>query len=167
MTEVQPLNSSRSTRTVVYLQDACLQHRYIRSRDTSAAVELPGRLRAVKLGIAAAISRLESLNMPPQPALAQDISGEDDIAAALGRMNLASELPTIRCRELLVPVIHSSASVAISDHPAVQFVHDDDYIERLAGWARDSYDKIAKGVPEIPDHLSQTDLYRKLYSRGL
>src|SRR5258706_12820797 len=46
--------------TAIYLQDECYKHKYIRSKDVSAIVERPERLRVLKMGIAAAIARLEA-----------------------------------------------------------------------------------------------------------
>ena len=58
------MNSRSPPTTAVYLQDACYQHRYIRSKDLSNIVERPERLRAVKVGPAAAIARLEEVLVP-------------------------------------------------------------------------------------------------------
>jgi histone deacetylase HOS3 len=155
-----------STKTVVFLQDACFRHRYIRSRETSAHVERPERLHAVKLGLAAAIARLEELLPLNFPISGKRTSGSDhdratadDLADALDRMNLVTDIPKLPV--LLVPIINSSASVDVSNHPAVKFAHDDAYLENIILWARESQVKIAAGLSEIPKKLSQTDLYRE------
>jgi histone deacetylase HOS3 len=156
----------RETKAAVYIQDACLQHRYIRSKDRSEVVERPERLRAVKLGLATAIARLEEIapvgdtNLAADPSNEEDINeGDDKLVASIARLNLASDSPK-STKNLLIPVIQSSASVDISIHPAVKFVHEDDYLENLVKLAKESHDKIAKGGSEIPGDLSQTDLYR-------
>ena len=46
--------------TAIYLQDECYKHKYIRSKDVSTIVERPERIRALKMGIGAAIARLEA-----------------------------------------------------------------------------------------------------------
>lgn len=171
--------------TAVFLQDACLKHRFIRSRDSSNIVERPERLRAVKLGVSAAIARLEgpipvgkqvpedsSKHEMGSPLKAADVSqveagAEADILAeAMGRMNIApatslEEFPL--SRSLPIRVLRSSAQVNILNHAAVKFVHGDIdgdvYLEKLKVWARDSADKIAAGQSEIPEGLSQGDLY--------
>jgi len=152
-----------STKTVVFLQDACFRHHYIRSRETSAHVERPERLHAVKLGLAAAIARLEELLSPKflkrTSGSDHDRATADDLADALDRMNLVTDIPKLPV--LLVPIINSSASVDVSNHPAVKFAHDDVYLENLILWARESQVKIAAGLSEIPKKLSQTDLYRE------
>jgi histone deacetylase HOS3 len=157
----------RETKAAVYIQDACLQHRYIRSKDRSEVVERPERLRAVKLGLATAIARLEEIapagdtHLAATPGNEEDVNeGDDKLVASIARLNLASDSP--KSTNLLIPVIQSSASVDISIHPAVKFVHEGDYLEKLVKLARESHDKIAKGGSEIPNDLSQTDLYRAL-----
>ena len=52
-------NSIPNFKTAILIQDACYQHRYIRSKDLSAIVERPERIRAVKVGLSAAIARIE------------------------------------------------------------------------------------------------------------
>lgn len=49
----------RPPRTAVLFQPACTLHRYIRTTDDSTIVERPHRIRAVKVGVAAAWARLE------------------------------------------------------------------------------------------------------------
>lgn len=134
----------------VLIQDACYQHQYIRSKDTSLIVERPERLRAVKLGVAAAISRIPS-----------DVANDgdpDDLAAALSRLDIAKEAGTDK-----VEIIRSTASIDILHHPAVKFVHGDldgdVYMPKIKSWADESRDKIAKGESEIPEGYSQGDLY--------
>ncbi|KAG8214337.1 hypothetical protein J3R82DRAFT_9301 [Butyriboletus roseoflavus] len=83
-------------RTAIFIQDDCLKHRFIRSRDTSGIFERPERLRAVQLGLAAAISRIEdaesamSVSMPEPASVAQAGTDEGDLTAALARMAIAA-----------------------------------------------------------------------------
>ncbi|KAG5642540.1 hypothetical protein DXG03_002578 [Asterophora parasitica] len=156
--------ASSSRRSAIFLQDACYQHQYIRSRDLSAIVERPERLRAVTVGLSAAIARLEALSasdanvVTPPAAGQQKPLGPDDLAAAMGRMHILPD-----SRPSPVSVIRSQASVDILNNPAVKFVHGDVagdvYLEKLKGWARDSRDKIRNGGSEIPEGLAQGDLY--------
>jgi histone deacetylase HOS3 len=144
-----------ATNILVFLQDACLEHQYIRSRDTSQIVERPERIRAVKIGLAAAISHLEGV--PNTSA----IDETDDLSTALDRMNLGT--PSTQRIKTPIQLVHSSATVKILDNPAVKFIHGDIdgdvYLEKLVEWARKSQDNVAKGNSEIPEGLSQTDLY--------
>ncbi|KAK7048838.1 histone deacetylase HOS3 [Favolaschia claudopus] len=134
----------------IFLQDACFQHRYIRSRDLSAIVERPERLRAVTIGISAAISRLEGVPNQPKPEL-----DPDDLASQLARLNIQPDIP--------VTIIQSSASIDILSHPAVKYVHGDVdgdvYLENLVRWIKESKEKVEKEESEIPSNLSQGDLY--------
>ncbi|KAF7975628.1 hypothetical protein HWV62_9063 [Athelia sp. TMB] len=146
--------------TTIYIQDICLQHRFIRSRDTSAVVEKPERLRAVNVGLAAAIARLES----EATAVGKQDDDTDDLAAALDKLNLAhSDADVLSSPNLPVSIVKSTASVDMLNNAAVKFVHGDVdgdiYLERIKALARDSHDKILKGDSEIPEGLSQGDLY--------
>lgn len=152
--------------TAIFLQDACYQHRYIRSRDTSAIVERPERLRAVALGLSAALAhiqhsrpeahkdRMENTNP------ANNDTETDELAAALDRLKLAVD-PSSPIR-----IVKTSTSVNLLDHPAVKFVHGDIdgdvYLENLKEWAKTSRDKVSGGGSEIPEGLPQGDLYREL-----
>ncbi|KAG6827001.1 hypothetical protein H0H92_013616 [Tricholoma furcatifolium] len=144
-------------RPTIFLQDACYQHQYIRSKDLSAIVERPERLRAISVGLSAGMARLEAI-------LPRDTSGSepldaDDLAGALGRLNIGPE-PSHRTP---VSIVRSTASVDLLNNPAVKFIHGDIdgdvYLEKLKGWARDSVEKINQTGSEIPEGLSQGDLY--------
>ncbi|KAI0632257.1 Arginase/deacetylase [Trametes polyzona] len=153
--------------TAVYLQEACLQHRYIRTRDTSHIVERPERLRAVNVGLAAAVARLEEV-APPASASGPKTTAPaeedaDELTKALGKLQLTAPSRTPFTTRAPVSINHSEASVDILNHPAVKFVHGDIerdvYLETLRSWARDSQDKVNKGESEIPEGYSQGDLY--------
>lgn len=170
----QPTLNRPPKDTAIFLQDVCLQHRFIRSRDTSAIVEKPERLRAVNVGLAAAIARLElssELKKEEDASASKASDPGDELAAALERINISTDPgprpPSLDFDSLLVSVVKSSAAVNLLDHAAVKFIHGDidgdKYLEDLRSWVRDSHDKISKGGSEIPEHLSQGDLYRKYY----
>jgi histone deacetylase HOS3 len=160
------LPGGTNTSLLVFLQDACLDHQYIRSRDTSHIVERPERVRAVKVGLAATVSRLEdsTSSSPRQPTeeatshLAKS-ADPDDLIAALDRMKLDTKT------EIPLQIIQSSATVDILSDPAVKFVHGDVdgdvYLENLTEWVAASHDKIANDKSEIPANLPQNDLYRE------
>jgi histone deacetylase HOS3 len=144
--------------TAIFLQEACFKHCYIRSRDMSAVVERPERLRAVHLGISAAMARLQEI----EPRGSTD-SQDDDLAATLERMDLNTTL--LEPSSPFFSIVRNSPAANMLNHPAVKFVHGDIdgdvYLENLQRWAKQSVNVIAKGESEIPDDLSQTDLYRK------
>jgi histone deacetylase HOS3 len=137
----------------VYLQEECLKHRFIRSRDTSTIVERPERLRALAVGLAGAIARLELAS----PSPSKSAENPDELAAALERMDL-STASSVLC------TVKSTARVDLLNHAAVKFVHGDIdgdvYLEKLISLAKGSADKVASGESEIPEGLSQGDLYR-------
>ncbi|KAJ7490690.1 Arginase/deacetylase [Mycena latifolia] len=150
-----------AAKPAIFLQDACFQHRYIRSRDMSAIVERPERLRAVTVGLAAAISRLEGVAPPPGTLKPLD---PDDLASHLGRLNIESATnDPLKGHNVPVSIVRSSASAEILSHPAVKYVHGDIegdvYLENLVRWTKESREKIEKGESEIPTNLSQGDLY--------
>jgi histone deacetylase HOS3 len=165
-----PQPDSLRLMTQIFLQDACLQHRFIRSRDTSNIVERPERLRAVKIGLAAAIARLEELTESNNSS-----TGADALADAIERMQISG---TTNDKERLdaqinvasgvpIRVVQSSASVDLLNHAAVKHIHGDVdgdvYLDKLKNLIKTSAEKIAKGDSEIPDGLSQGDLYRMLF----
>ncbi|KAJ3494925.1 hypothetical protein NLJ89_g10712 [Agrocybe chaxingu] len=143
-------------KSAIFLQNACLQHRYIRSKDLSTIVERPERLRAVTLGLSAAIARLEALF--PATRVSTDVNGEldpADLANAMNKLKINSDS--------LVEIIQSETTTNLLNHPAVKYIHGDIerdiYLENLTTWAKESHDKIAKGDSEIPHGYSQGDLY--------
>ncbi|EPT05331.1 hypothetical protein FOMPIDRAFT_134772 [Fomitopsis schrenkii] len=154
-----------STSTAVFLQKSCVQHRYIRSRDTSGIVERPERLRAVHVGLAAAAARLEEAFATQQSPNTSAIAREaDELASALGRLNLANPgSATGATGRGPVQFVHSDAFVDILNNAAVKFIHGDIegdvYLENLKRWAAESRANIDKGESEIPEGLSQGDLY--------
>ncbi|TBU48589.1 Arginase/deacetylase [Dichomitus squalens] len=154
------------TRTAVFLQKACLQHRYIRSRDSSNIVERPERLRAINIGLAAAIARLEE---HPCETVSRGPSKQeqdaDELSEAFGELQLttASRADSLSLPRVPISVVQSEASVDILSHAAVKFVHGDIerdvYLQNLKRWALESRDKVNKGESEIPEGYSQGDLY--------
>lgn len=149
-----------------FFQNACLQHRFIRSKDTSNIVERPERLRAVSIGLAAAIARLEevvSSGAPNQTTSSSTAKQPDpnDLAEVMGRMKLEHDSPLFVRSP--VSVVQSQATVDILNNPAVKFVHGDIegdvYLENLKAWVKGSSDKVLNNECEIPEHLSQGDLY--------
>lgn len=151
----------------VYIQDACANHMYIRSKDTSNIVERPERLRAVKIGIAGAIGRLSlSSTDTAEVPIATTNQNPDELADALAGMKIGGPAP-IRSD---IRIVQSSATINLLSHPAVKYVHGDIdgdfYLEDVKKWAQTSWEKIGEGGSEIPEttrkgqKLNQGDLYR-------
>ncbi|KAH8113234.1 Arginase/deacetylase [Phellopilus nigrolimitatus] len=150
-------------KTTIFLQDACYQHRFIRSNDLSAIVERPERLRALKIGLSAAIARLEEAgsltpNKPPLGSINVANDAGDDLAAALQKLDLLQDV-----KVEVVNIIKSSSFVDVLNNEAVKFVHGDIdgdvYLQNLVNWAKESAEKIKAGQSEIPESFSQGDLY--------
>ena len=151
--------------TAVFLQDACLHHKYIRTRDSSHIVERPERLRAVKIGLCAAISRLEE-TYPVSTSSSEDAIGSDpdSLIAAIENLKLdQAQTDSLLPKGHPVQLVRSSAKVDILSDSAVKYIHGDVegdiYLEKLTEWTRDSLDKVSTGQSEIPSELSQGDLY--------
>lgn len=165
------LSTGAMPQTSVFLQKACLQHRYIRTRDNSHIVERPERLRAVNIGLAATVARLEEVAPPSTSetrATGSTATDEDadELTKALGKLQLEAPSRLDQSPQVPVAFVQSDASADILSHPAVKFVHGDIerdvYLEALTAMAKDSQDKVNKGESEIPEGYSQGDLYRKL-----
>ncbi|KAG2360657.1 Arginase/deacetylase [Suillus spraguei] len=159
--EVRPSLSKVPKHVKIYLQDDCLKHRFMRSRDTSGVVERPERLRAVKIGLAAAIARIEEAEGALKPS-DTNVSVEDELAAALGKMDITtSDGGFIRARS--ISVTRSTATVDLLDNAAVKYIHGDIdgdvYLQNLKAWARDSEDNITKKGSEMPEGMPPLDLY--------
>ncbi|KAF8157895.1 histone deacetylase domain-containing protein [Crassisporium funariophilum] len=158
-----------TSKSAIFIQNACLQHRYIRSKDITNIVERPERLRAIGIGLSAAIARLEELfTSQKSPATTTSVSkglkrGSDanELADVLNNLKLDSDHSHMIHSP--VTIFESQETIDILNHPAVKFVHGDIerdvYLENLTNWAKQSYDKIAKGESEIIEGLSQGDLY--------
>ena len=150
---------SPEQRPTAFLQNACYEHQYIRSKDSSLIVERPERLRAVTLGLAVAIARLGNYSDAPVAPGKLDDSDASDLADALSRIDINRS----STRDEPVNIIRSSASIQFMNNPAVKFIHGDidgdKYLENLTLWIKESRTKIANDQSEIPDGLSQGDLY--------
>ena len=151
--------------TTVFLQDACLHHKYIRTRDSSHIVERPERLRAVKIGLCAAISRLEETHPVPTSTSEGAISSDpDSLIAAIENLKL-EQAPTdsLLPRGHSVQVVRSDAKIDILSDSAVKYIHGDVdgdvYLKNLTEWTRHSVENISTGQSEIPSQLPQGDLY--------
>ncbi|KIP06837.1 hypothetical protein PHLGIDRAFT_72030 [Phlebiopsis gigantea 11061_1 CR5-6] len=151
----------------VYLQEACLRHQFIRSKDTSTVVERPERLRAVNVGIAAVLARTSELattarGTSSSTASNKDEHSEDDLASAISKLNIA-EPSGHASTQSIVEVVKSSAKVNILNHAAVKYIHGDIggdvYLEKLIKLSQESRDKIASGDIELPEGWPPGDLY--------
>jgi histone deacetylase HOS3 len=167
--------------TAIYFQDECYKHKYIRSNNISTIVERPERLRALKIGVGAAIARLEAARDASIAGLhkRQDIG--EELSTALGKLSLSSAQQeasgahdsfAMRPIDVIAIVKPDLNLKDLTQHPAVRMVHaatDDgkndalEHLNRLATWARESDDKIRSGESEIPTVFPQGDLYSETF----
>lgn len=117
MAEEQVAQRDTAPSLDVLLAPSVLQHRYVRGVDKSLIVERPERIRAVLLGIAAAIGK-DGDQHPPLPTAGE--SPDDDLVAKLGSLSMKTDAAvTQRYR-----VLHSTRSISLQPpHPAVAFTH--------------------------------------------
>lgn len=165
--------------TAIYLQDECFKHKYIRSKDVSAIVERPQRLRALKMGIGAAIARLEAASEVSIAAMQERRDIGEELSAALDGLSLsttghqpsgAQDPATTHVVAIVKPDLNLKD---LAQHPAVRMVHaatDGDgindaleHLNRLATWADESEEKIHSGESEIPAGFPQGDLYSETF----
>lgn len=153
------MSGVKSSKTYLLFQDACYKHRYIRSNDLSNIVERPERLRAVKVGLAAAIARIEELSQQDKKHKQGTDETGGELVDALQKLDLLQDTDIS-----VVDVIPSSRKVDLLNNQAVKYVHGDIdgdvYLENLVKWAKESSEKVKGGESEIPSELSQGDLYR-------
>jgi histone deacetylase HOS3 len=128
------------THTALFVQEACYTHQFIRSKDDSAIVERPERLRSVALGLAAAIARLEEINPhrghsnpivhnQDSQKLEQPSSADgetDDLTKALNQLSIDPSLARATSLQTnCVRIIKSTARLNLSSDAAVKFIHGD------------------------------------------
>lgn len=146
----------------IYLQDACLLHKFIRGRDKSNVFERPERLRAINVGIAAAYARLEFAAI--YRAASDECSASSSSSSSSGGDKTKTNTP------VPLHVVRSSASVDICSHAPARVVHgnahdcESCYATMLKSWCADVKEQIALCGSEIPDGYEQ-DLYCEYLAR--
>lgn len=177
MADCQP-NMSRAPLGLC-IQPACLEHKYIRHRDSSHIFERPERLRAVLLGFAAALARLESVDGP------EAVTGNgatDDLSNMLSTLSLANSIYSSAYLNVVPPPVPTSTpGNVLMHHPALQLAHSppieapfpflpkskgaalpsSTYLRDLFKWANEAVETIRNTGCEIPDDmgLNPGDLY--------
>lgn len=135
----------------IYLQDTCLKHKFIRSKENGDVYERPERIRAVNIGVAALYARLESAN----PGL---VNHGDKSKSSSSTIN--GPLTIVRSSASLDMRVHK-ASLAVhsgEDPDGTQWCLADDIDE----WCVQSLQQIQHNKSEIPEKYEQ-DLYRKSF----
>jgi len=170
----------------LFIQPACLQHRYIRHSNSSHIFERPERLRAVLLGVAAAIARLEevkdpqSLSTGDQTNVPSSSSTNNDLSSLLSSLSIASSsvaafTPSNHLNIVAPPQPPINPGQILLHHPALQLAHSpppdeglydatgvsSNYMRDLNKWASEAVERIKETGCEIPGGLglNQGDLY--------
>lgn len=131
----------------LFIQPACLQHRYIRHANSSHIFERPERLRAVLVGVAAAVARLEEaeenfkralrvepISIVPQDARADVATAQklstapsDDLSSMLSSLSInsgtSSFTPPHHLNIVPPPLPPSISGQLLLHHPALQLAH--------------------------------------------
>ncbi|KAK8850477.1 hypothetical protein IAR55_004395 [Kwoniella newhampshirensis] len=120
----------------LFIQPACLQHKYIRHANSSHIFERPERLRAVLLGVAAAVARLEEAAASTEdvsqdkktdsitPSTSTTTTG-DDLSGMLSSLSIGAGsafLPATHISIVSPPSPLQPGSILLH-HPAVQIAH--------------------------------------------
>ncbi|RXK40609.1 histone deacetylase HOS3 [Tremella mesenterica] len=167
----------------LFIQPACLQHRYIRHANSSHIFERPERLRAVLLGVAAAIARLEENDgtMPPtSSSMPRSSSTSDDLSSLLSSLSIQTTNldPCPQYLSLVTPPAPPiNPGSVLLHHPALQLAHStptegslpyvglgaatistaslptSKYLRELHKWAAEAVEKIRDTGCEIPSGL--------------
>ena len=163
------MDSSMPPEVAVLLQPKGLLHRFIRHKDVDDVVERPERLRAVSVGVSAARAALE-IGRDESPSLChpQTVDGKatsdapDHLADVIKGLTLDERHGSPHHPAFLVLTADSSSNSLIN--AATRFIHGepDGYLSKLLMWASTSEEKIKKGESEIPEELSQGDLFREI-----
>jgi len=141
------MSKAESTRPLgLFIQPACLQHRYIRHANSSHIFERPERLRAVLLGVAAAVARLELAQADFKKACDQNdasqasigtqgrgaitandlsIAPPDDLSSMLSSLSITSSAFTPPAHLNIVPPLTPTLAPGqvLLHHPALQLAH--------------------------------------------
>jgi histone deacetylase HOS3 len=160
----------------LFIQPACLQHKYIRHANSSHIFERPERLRAVLLGVAAAVARLEEAETAVKESTDTLVSSAaDDLSSMLSGLSIQTSFTTPRHLSIVSPPPAKNPAQVLLHHPALQLAHSppssslldgqavdaSKYLKNLHKWASEAVETIKQTGCEIPPGLglNQGDLY--------
>lgn len=163
----------------LFIQPACLQHKYIRHANSSHIFERPERLRAVLLGVAAAVARLEEAETVVKNSLGNEDtvsqSAADDLSSMLSGLSIQQSFVSPRHLSIIAPPLSKNPGQVLLHHPALQLAHSppssalldgqavpaSTYLRNLYRWASEAVETIKQTGCEIPSGLglNQGDLY--------
>jgi hypothetical protein len=132
--EILPPKQGRTkAKTAVILQEACLKHVYSRNNDIGTIVERPQRIRAVKMGVAGCLARMEGRERrkASRQRNETDQKGEDEedskrLDILMSGMDIGEKVDVKgKGREILggpFDIIESTRLLSIDD-PALLYIH--------------------------------------------
>lgn len=124
--------TTRGRRTAVIFQEACEKHRFIRNNDIATIVERPERIRAVKMGVAAAWAGIEAKGILEKGhsrwELTDGAKGEEELASLMGGLGIAERTKAKGKGKAVrggpFDILFSDAIMDI-DNPSLHFIHGD------------------------------------------
>lgn len=173
-----PMNASlkpASSDVGVILQSLCHLHRYVRTSSDLHIYEKPERLRSIRLGLAIAHGRLSEASQVGHseqvaqagvaPAATATTKADDAIEDLLSSLTLGSA-----ASQSATDILHTGSPFSITSTSrrlklsdpiaaAITLAHGDDYIPQLCTYLRDTASKLVAHESEVPNSLSQGDLY--------
>lgn len=169
------------------IQPACLEHKYIRHANSSHIFERPERLRAVLLGFAAALARLEAVDAVDNVPGGHPTSGDDELTTMLSSLSIQTStsafLPPFHLTLPSPPEPPVTPGEVLKHHSALQLAHSEpieapfpylprepnaalpssSYLRDLYKWASEAVETIRTTGCEIPQDpelgLNAGDLY--------
>lgn len=160
-TTVSPSNQDASSSRLpqdpelgVILQSSCHLHRYTRNESDAHIVERAERLRSVMMGVAIAHGRLTASRS--DKGKSRELEEVLDLERLLDGMNIGSSQ---HISERWPFSISSTSRRLKLDSPAVRFAHGTEYPARLAEYINEVASRHAQKESEVPEPLSQGDLY--------
>lgn len=188
MTSSSDISSATTSPALALLiQPACLEHKYIRHANSSHIFERPERIRAVLLGFAAALARLEAEDAEIGPAVSKT-EGDDGLSSMLSSLSIQGStsafLPPSHISLPTPPLPPMTPGQILMHHPALQLAHSEPieapfpylprgtsgtafpsskYLRDLYKWASEAVEMIKTTGCEIPRDpdlgLNAGDLY--------
>lgn len=155
--EASPSQMPRQPEFGILLQSSCHLHRYTRNESDAHIVERADRLRSVLMGVAIAHGRLTATS--PDKGKSREsttIEEVNDLEKLLEGMNIG---PPERLADGWPFSISSTPRRLKLDSPAVHLAHGAEYASRLAGYINNVAARHAQKESEVPEPLSQGDLY--------
>lgn len=139
-------------------QASCYLHRYTRNDSDAHIVERADRLRSVFMGVAVAHGRFKATKLDKGKGREDVKASEDlsDLEKLLGGMNIAAPKDIAEGWPFSISSVSRTLPLKSA---AVDFAHGPEYSQKLLSYISDVAARHASKESEVPEHLSQGDLY--------